>query len=264
MWFDTKSADSNTKPILISMNLLDLIKEAKHIVAFSGAGISTESGIPDFRSGAGIYLKGDFEGYNPETILTRKMLRTKPALVLKFYKERLMRMVDKEPNRAHLALVELEKRGKLDCVITQNIDNLHLKAGSKRVWELHGNGTRFRCGIECGEKYTYEEFLKRLETEDIPMCKCGFSHIRPDVVLFDEWLPDGQFDAAYYASKKCDLMLAIGSSLVVHPACRLVDEIPPEAKLVIINKDKTPYDRKADLVLHENCGEILESVVKNL
>ena len=143
-------------------NLLELVKAAKHIVAFTGAGISTESGIPDFRSGAGIYLKGDFEGYNPETILTRKMLRTKPALVMKFYKERLMRMVDKEPNRAHLALVELEKRGKLDCVITQNIDNLHRKAGTKILWELHGNGTQFRCGIECGLTYTYEEFLKML------------------------------------------------------------------------------------------------------
>lgn len=248
------------------MELKELIKESKYIIAFTGAGISTEepSCIPDFRSSTGIYTTGQFKGYSPETILTRKMLRVNPNLVLQYYKERLMRMVDKEPNRAHFALKKLEDVGKLKWIITQNIDNLHRKAGSKNILELHGNGTHFRCNIECGLTYTYEEFLSMLEKEEKPMCKCGFSFVRPDVVLFDEWLNDETFDKSYFECKKCDLMLSIGSSLVVQPACRLVDEIPIEVKLVIINKDKTPYDGKADLVIRESCGEVLDNVVNSL
>lgn len=246
------------------MNLIDLVKSAKNIVAFTGAGISTESGIPDFRSTSGLYATGEFAGYKPEQILTRKMLRTKPNLVLKFYKERLMKMVDKEPNRAHLALKQMEDVGKLSCVITQNIDNLHKKCGTKSVWELHGNGTRFKCNIECGEQYTYEDFLKMLEESEKPMCRCGMSFIRPDVVLFDEALDDDQYNSTYYAAKKCDLMISIGSSLLVMPACGLVDEIPIESKLVIINNDKTPFDGKADLVIRENCVDILDNLVGTL
>lgn len=247
------------------MNNIDKLREyistSTNIVVFTGAGISTESGIPDFRSTSGLYTSGQFSGHSPEEILTRRMFRTKPELVLSFYKERLMRMVDKEPNRAHNALVKLENTGKLTAIITQNIDNLHRKAGSKNVLELHGNGTRFLCSINCGEKYSYEEFVKMTDESDKPMCRCGMAPIRPDVVLFDEWLNDEVYDKAYYASKQCDLMIAIGSSLLVQPACRLVDEISQNAKLVIINKDKTPYDHKADLVIHESCGEVLEQVI---
>lgn len=246
------------------MKLSELIKESEYAIAFTGAGVSTESGIPDFRSTSGLYTTGEFEGYNPETILTRKMLRTKPDLVLKFYKERLMKMVDKEPNRVHIALKQLEDKGKLKWVITQNIDNLHRKCGTQNVLELHRNGTHFKCNIECGLTYTYEEFLHMLEESPKPMCKCGFSFIRPDVVLFDEWLNDDVFDKAYYETKKCDLLIAIGSSLVVRPACTLLGEISKEAKLVIINKDPTPYDRRADLVIHENCGGVMEETMKEL
>lgn len=246
------------------MNLSELIKSSNNIVAFTGAGISTESGIPDFRSTSGLYMTGEFQGYNPETILTRKMLRTKPDLVLKFYKERLLRMVDKEPNRGHLALKQLEDIGKLKCVITQNIDNLHKKCGTKNVLELHGNGSRFKCNIECGQTYTYDEFLKMIEESEKPMCRCQMAFIRPDVVLFDEWLNDEEFDKAYYAAKECDLMIAIGSSLVVRPACSLIGEINESCKLVIINKDETPYDKKADLIIRESCGEVLEAAVKSL
>lgn len=240
------------------MNLLDLIKESNYILAFTGAGISTESGIPDFRSVSGIYLTGEFEGMKPEMILTRRTFRTKPDLLLKYYRERLMKMVDKEPNRSHLVLKQLEDMGKLKWVITQNIDNLHRKAGNKNVLELHGNGTHFKCSISCGETYTYEQFCEMLEKETKPMCRCGMAPIRPDVVLFDEALNDEVFDKAYDECGKCDLMIAIGSSLVVAPACTLVGEINPKAKCVIINKDKTPYDSKADLVIRENCGEVLE------
>ena len=244
--------------------LTQLIKEAKHIIAFTGAGISTDSGIPDFRSSGGLYTSGKYEGKSPESILTGRMMRTDPGLVLGFYKERMMKIVEKEPNRAHYALKKLEDLGKLDYIITQNIDNLHTKAGSKNVLELHGNGTRWMCNIRCGNTYTYEEAAKMLDENPKPMCHCGFSTIRPDVVMFDESLDDKTFMTAYYSSKHCDLMIAIGSSLVVQPAAGLVDEIPQDAKLVIINNDPTPYDRKADLVIHESCGQVLEEVITNL
>ena len=152
--------------------LAQLIKDSKHILAFTGAGISTESGIPDFRSSSGLYTTGKYEGMSPETILTRRMMLTKPALVLNFYKDRMMKIVEKEPNRAHYALKKLEELGKLDYVITQNIDNLHRKAGSQKVLELHGNGTRWICGIRCGQEYTYEEASRMIAENEKPMCWC--------------------------------------------------------------------------------------------
>lgn len=245
----------------MNTELIKLIAEAKNIIAFTGAGISTESGIPDFRSSSGLYSSGQFAGYKPEDILTRKMMKTNPSLVLSFYKERLMRMVDKEPNRAHYALKKLEDMGKLDQIITQNIDNLHRKAGSNNVLELHGNGTRFLCSINCGERYTYAEFVEKIEKNETPMCNCGMAVIRPDVVLFDEWLNDSTFDKAYYASQKCDLMIVIGSSLIVNPACSLVGEINKNCKLVIINKDVTSYDKRANLIIREHCGEVLDKSI---
>jgi NAD-dependent deacetylase len=244
--------------------LVQLIRESKHALAFTGAGISTESGIPDFRSVNGVYTSGPYKGMSPESILTNRMMKTQPSRVLAFYKERLLRIVEKEPNAGHLALKKLEDMGKLDYVITQNIDNLHKKAGSQKVLELHGNGTHFVCAIRCGLTYTYDEFIKMMEKSEKPMCHCTMAPIRPDTVLFDECLPDDIFDTAYYACKQCDLMIVVGSSLVVQPACRLVDEIPIPAKLVIINKDKTPYDSKADLVIRESCGKVLEEAVENL
>lgn len=243
--------------------LEEYISTANYIIAVTGAGVSTESGIPDFRSNSGLYLSGDYQGYTPETILTRKFYRLNASLLLQFYKERLMRMVDKEPNRSHIALKKLEDAGKLKGIITQNIDNLHRKAGSKTVYELHGNGTRFKCAIDCGEKYVYTEFLNMLETDPNPMCRCGFARIRPDVVLFDEWLDDAVFDAAYNETKKCDLIIAIGSSLQVHPAASLVRG-DKDCKLVIINKEPTSYDKLANLIIRENCGEVLEAATKNL
>ena len=158
----------------------------------------------------------------------------------------------------------MEDIGKLKWVITQNIDNLHKKCGNKNVLELHGNATKFKCSIECGETYSYENFIEMLNKEDKPMCKCGFACIRPDVVLFDEALNDEVFDKAYYEVKLCDLLIAIGSSLVVAPANSLLNEINRNCKLVIINKDKTPFDNKADLVIRENCGEVLELAMKEL
>lgn len=249
----------------MNIKLFELIRDSQNTIVFTGAGISTEppSCIPDFRSSTGLYTTGKYKGMSPETILTRNKMRTNPALVLQFYKERMMNIVEKEPNRAHYALKKMEDLGKLSWIITQNIDNLHRKAGSKNVLELHGNGTRWMCSIQCGLTYTYEEACKMIDSEQQPpMCRCGMAPIRPDVVMFDEWLNDTIFDSAYYACQKCDLMIVIGSSLVVRPACSLVGEIPPTAKLVIINNDKTPYDNKAELVIRESCGQVLEDVMK--
>ena len=251
-------------PKYVMNQLAELIKNSKRIIAFTGAGISTESGIPDFRSSSGLYTTGKYEGLSPEAILTRAKMRTNPELVLSFYKDRMLRIVEKEPNMAHYALKELSDKGKLEYIITQNIDNLHNKAGSKNVLELHGNGTKWICSIHCGNTYTYEEACKMLDENPKPMCHCGFAPIRPDVVMFDEWLDDKTYMKAYYASKHCDLMIVVGSSLVVQPACRLVEEIPVEAKLVIINKDTTPYDGKADLVIRESCGQVLTDVLNAL
>jgi NAD-dependent deacetylase len=246
-----------------TQTLADYIKQANYIVAFTGAGISTSSGIPDFRSSSGLYSSGDFDGMHPEDILTRKCLREKPALVMRFYKERLMRMVDKEPNKAHYALKQLEATGKLKWIATQNIDNLHRKAGSKNVLDLHGNGTRFRCTLKCGRYYNYEQFVAMIEKDDVPKCDCLFGYVRPDVVLFDEALDDDVFDKAYYESKQCDLMIVVGSSLRVMPACSLLSEIDKEkCKLVIVNKESTPYDSRANLIIHENCSEALDAAVK--
>jgi len=249
------------------MTLLELIKNSKNIVAFTGAGISTESGIPDFRSTGGLYTSGPYEGYSPEQILSNRFFRepkNKP-LFFQFYAERIMRICDKEPNKAHLALKKLEDMGKLTAVVTQNIDNLHKKAGSQNVFELHGNCTRFRCNSACGEPCDYEKFVALVEENKIPTCpNCG-GVFRPCTVLFDESLPDDQYDGAYYAIEDCDLLIVIGSSLTVMPACGLVTGyIPTGRPLVILNNSETSLDKYAKLVIRESCGEVLDNVVGEL
>lgn len=242
------------------MELLQLIQEAKFIVAFTGAGLSTESGIPDFRSSSGLYLRGEFEGYTPETILSNRFFRKNKKVFFSFYKQRIMSMVDKQPNRAHYALKKMEDKGKLKAVINQNIDNLLQKAGVQAVLDLHGNITQFRCTSACGKNYTTDEFMALDENST---CECGGT-IRPNTVLFDECLNDQTFDAAYYIAKGCDLMIALGSSCVVRPACTLLSEIGDTAKLVIINKSETPFDKRADLIINRPCGEVLEEVANQL
>jgi NAD-dependent deacetylase len=246
------------------MTLLELVKNSNNIVAFTGAGISTESNIPDFRSSNGLYSTGRYKGYTPEQILSRLFFLKDKATFFAFYKERLSNLMDKQPNRSHYALVKLEEIGKLKYIITQNIDNLHQKAGSKKILEMHGNGSRSHC-ISCQKKYVYEEFEKLLNesTNNIPRCDCG-GVIRPSTVLFDEWLDDNIFDKAVEEIKTADLVIAIGSTLLVQPAAGLLSERSKECKLVIINNSATPYDSKADLILNGNCGEILEELVKGL
>lgn len=243
------------------MELQELVKTANNIIAFTGAGISTESGIPDFRSTSGLYMKGEFEGYTPERILSSRFFRENKKVFFSFYKQRIMSMRDKKPNRTHFALKKLEDSGKLKLVINQNIDNLLQSAGIKNVLDLHGNITQFRCISSCkGKNYTADEFMALGE---IPKCECG-GVLRPNVVLFDEWLDDDTFDKAYYAAKQCDLMIAIGSSLVVRPACSLISEIGDTCKLVIINRDVTPYNKRADLIINKDCGDVMEELSKSL
>lgn len=245
------------------MELLELIKEAKHVVAFTGAGLSTESDIPDFRSSSGLYLTGKYAGHTPETILSQRFFRINKPVFFSFYKERIMAMTDKKPNRAHFAMQKMQSVGKLNSVINQNIDNLLQKAGVNNIFDLHGNITTFRCVSACGKSYNDVDFMKLLENAEVPKCECG-GIVRPNTVLFDEWLNDDIYDAAYYEAKNCDLMIAIGSSLVVRPACSLLSEIKDSAKLVIINNTKTDYDHKADLIINRSCGEVLEEVANQL
>jgi len=253
----------NCDTIGVIMELLQLIKDAKHIVAFTGAGLSTESGIPDFRSSSGLYLSGKYEGYTPERILSQRFFRENKPVFFSFYKERIMAMRDKQPNRAHYALQKLQSVGKLQSVINQNIDNLLQKSGVTNVFDLHGNINTFRCISACGKDYDADEFMALFENSEVPKCDCG-GIVRPNTVLFDEWLNDDIYDAAYWEAKKCDLMISIGSSLVVRPACSLLSEIGDTAKLVIINNTTTPYDKKADLIINRPCGEVLEEVANAL
>lgn len=241
---------------LKSATFNELVLEATNIVAFTGAGISTESGIPDFRSNSGIYQSGEFQGYNPQDILSRKMFRENPKLFYSFYKHRLAGLLHKQPNKAHLALVELEKMGKLKWVVTQNIDNLHQKAGSINVLDLHGNGSKAHC-ISCYRKYTHEQFHDMLNSSDIAKCDCG-GKVRPTTVLFDESLNDDTYDTAYRVINEADLLIVIGSSLSVQPAAGLVNRRNKNCTFVIINNTETVYDGAAQMVIRESCGDVMD------
>lgn len=239
--------------------LHELIKNAGNVVAFTGAGLSTESGIPDFRSSSGLYLKGEFEGKRPEDILSRRFFKSNPAVFTKFYQQRILSMRDKKPNRAHCALKALQDMGKLKSVVNQNIDNLLQTAGVQKVLDLHGNITSFSC-VSCGRAYTQDEYAA---FTDIPRCGCH-GIVKPNTVLFDEWLNDEVFNAAYHEMASADLVIVIGSSLVVRPACSLIDEIHKDCKLVILSMGETPYDARANLIFREPCGQVLENAVAHL
>ena len=243
-------------------SLVKLIRDSKDVVVFTGAGISTESGIPDFRSSSGLYASGKFQQWTPEQILSKRFFIKNPEIFYEFYKERLLSMSDKKPNRSHKILAEWESSGKVKAVVTQNIDNLHQTAGSKVVMDLHGNGSVVRCCV-CLKKYPTSYMHEQLETSPIPRCECG-AKVRPMTVLFDEWLDDDVFDSATKVMKMADLVVVIGTSLVVHPAASLLSEINEECKLVILNNTKTPYDSVASLLINEPCGDILEYVKERL
>ena len=230
--------------------------ECQNIVFFGGAGVSTESGIPDFRSQDGLYMQR--WKYPPETIISRSFFLAKPKDFYEFYREKLI-IKDVKPNQAHIALAKMEQAGKLKAIVTQNIDGLHQQAGNKTVWELHGSTLRNYC-INCGEFYDISFIDKESRTEEgIPRCKkCG-GIVKPDVVLYEEGLDDNVIDGAIRAIKAADMLIIGGTSLVVYPAAGLIDYFHGKY-VVLINKSETASDKKADLVIHDSIGKILGSI----
>lgn len=231
--------------------LKEWVDESSNIVFFGGAGVSTESGIPDFRSVDGLYNQK--YKYPPETIISHSFYVRNPEEFYKFYKDRMI-FADAKPNGAHRALARLEQEGKLKAVITQNIDGLHQKAGSRRVLELHGSVLRNYC-MKCHKSYC-AEYVKN--SQGICRCDCG-GIIKPDVVLYEESLDSQVLEKSIYAIAQCDLLIVGGTSLTVYPAAGLLRYYPGH-RLVLINRDETPYDNQADLVLHESLGKVFEQL----
>lgn len=227
------------------------IDESGYLVFFGGAGVSTESGIPDFRSTDGLYSQ-QFP-HSPETMLSHTFYRTHPGAFFDFYHKKLI-CPGAKPNAAHLKLAELERAGKLKAVVTQNIDGLHQRAGSREVLELHGSTLRNYCE-KCRRPYSMEEAAR---CGDVPRCSCG-GIIKPDVVLYEESLDDAVMQAALRHIGAADLLIIGGTSLVVYPAAGLVRYYQGK-RLVLINKSPTSMDRQADLVVQGAIGEILGSI----
>ncbi len=235
--------------------LKQLIADSENIVFLGGAGVSTESGIPDFRSGTGIYNTDSGVKYRPIDIIAHDFFMEHPEDFFDFYKRKLI-YPDARPNKAHKALVRLERQGKLKAIITQNIDNLHQEAGSKCVIELHGSVFRNYC-MECGKKYDLEYVVAQ---EGVPHCeKCG-GIVRPDIVLYEENLNHKDVDDAIKAVKKCDLLIIAGTSLTVYPAATFAQFLKHD-RIVIINKSSTYMDLKALLTIHDNVGDVLDNCV---
>lgn len=229
------------------------IQESSSIVFFGGAGVSTESGIPDFRSVDGLYHQQYEEP--PETIISHSYFLAYPEKFYRFYRQKMI-YPDAQPNDCHLALARLEAAGKLSAVVTQNIDGLHQKAGSRRVIELHGSVLRNHC-MKCRKSFPVEAVLSAPEA---PRCdKCG-GIIKPDVVLYEEALKDGDMDEAERLIRKADLFIVGGTSLTVYPAAGLVD-LYRGHRLVLINKSPTPYDAYADLCIADSIGKVFRACV---
>lgn len=231
--------------------LKNWIAESNNIVFFGGAGVSTESGIPDFRSVDGLYHQ-KFD-YPPETIISHSFYLKNPAYFFRFYREKMLPL-GFAPNITHRRLAQLEQEGKLLAVVTQNIDGLHQKAGSRRVYELHGSVLRNYC-TRC-HKFFSAEFVKN--APGVPRCPCG-GIIKPDVVLYEESLDEDCITKAVQAIQAADLLIVGGTSLTVYPAAGLIRYYTGQ-RLVLINRDKTPYDDYANLVLHESLGDVFSQV----
>lgn len=235
--------------------LKDWIKESGNIVFFGGAGVSTESSIPDFRGVDGLYHQ-EYQ-YPPETIISRSFYRSNPVEFYRFYKNKMLFPAAK-PNPAHLALAKLEEMGKLKAVITQNIDGLHQAAGSKNVLELHGSVRRNHC-TRCMKFFTLEDMLSSVGEDGIPRCSCS-GLIKPDVVLYEESLDESVLSKSVAYISKADILIIGGTSLTVYPAAGLIDYYRGN-KMVLINKTVTPMDDKADLVISGSIGEVLHDAV---
>ena len=227
------------------------IAESSRIVFFGGAGVSTESGIPDFRSVDGLYSQ-KFE-YPPETIISHTFYNRKPEYFFRFYREKMLPL-GFEPNITHKVLARWEQEGKLSAVVTQNIDGLHQKAGNKLVYELHGSVLRNYCTL-CG-KFHSAEFIR--DAAEIPKCACGGT-VKPDVVLYEESLNQRTIESSVRAIADADLLIVAGTSLTVYPAAGLINYYRGN-RLVLINRDATTYDHRADLVFHDSLGEIFSKL----
>ena len=231
--------------------LQKVIDESNSIVFFGGAGVSTESGIPDFRSPDGLYnQKYDVP---PEELLSHGYFFSHTEKFYEFYREKMI-CLEAKPNKAHIKLAELEKAGKLKAVITQNIDGLHSAAGSKKVYELHGSVHRNFC-LDCGKSYSAEDILA---SNGIPHCTCG-GLIKPDVVLYGENLDDATVTGALSAIESCDTLIIGGTSLTVYPAAGFIRYFKGK-NLVLINMSSTPFDSEADIVIHDRVGEVLDKI----
>lgn len=232
--------------------LREWAEECENIVFFGGAGVSTESGIPDFRSQDGLYNQQ--YDYPPETIISHSFYRRNPEEFYRFYKNKML-FPDAKPNAAHLALAKLEREGKLKAVITQNIDGLHQAAGSKKVLELHGSVHRNYC-TRCGAFYGLDYVMA---AQGVPRCQCG-GIVKPDVVLYEEGLDMDTMREAVACIASAQMLIVGGTSLTVYPAAGLIDYYRGN-RLVLINKTVTPMDSRADLVISGKIGEVLGSVV---
>jgi NAD-dependent deacetylase len=232
---------------------VEMVNTSNNIVFFGGAGVSTEIGIPDFRSVDGLY--NQHYDYPPEEILSHSFYRQKPEEFYKFYRDKILCCLDAKPNMAHIKLAEMEKAGKLKAIVTQNIDGLHQKAGSKNVLELHGSSMRNYCE-RCHTFYS-AEYIR--DCKGVPTCeKCG-SPIKPDVVLYEEGLNDNTIEQSLYYISHADMLIIGGTSLVVYPAAGLVRYYNGH-KLVLINKSSTGMDGSADLVIKEPIGEVFSHI----
>ena len=236
--------------------LQTILDEAKNVVFFGGAGVSTESGIPDFRSKDGLYNQHDvhFDKYPPEYLLSHSCLYDQPKVFFEYYRQKMdCRTI--EPNITHKRLAEMEKAGKLLCVITQNIDGLHQKAGSEKVYEVHGTTQRVYCD-RCGKEYPSDILFT--STEAVPHCPCG-GMLRPDVTLYEESLPHEAWTKSIEALAKADVFIIGGTSLTVYTANTLTHYFRGK-HLIIMNRDETTQDRYAEIVFHDSLGKIFEKI----
>jgi NAD-dependent deacetylase len=248
-------------PTSNAARLADLIREAESVVALTGAGISVPSGIPDFRSpGSGLW-----ENVNPMEVAHIDAWRADPERFWHFYGNRFQTLRDREPNGAHRALVALEERGKLDAVITQNIDRLHMRAGTRELIEVHGTIDHSSC-LTCGAQYPLEDVQRRLDESpvSVPCCDCG-EPLKPDVVLFGEFLPEGALERAYALAAGADLLLCVGSSLEVHPIAQLPGVTRQAGgQIAIVTAGPTPWDARAAVKLDGDVVAELEAVLAAL
>ena len=248
---------------VLAHRVADLIVNAKRIVVFTGAGISTESGIPDFRSPGGIWERFDPDDFTYQKFIKDPEARRKHWQML----HGSSLTTEAEPNPAHYAIAELHRLGKLDCVITQNVDNLHQKAGvpNDKVFELHGNMQWAVC-LSCGKRYPFKQIKARLDTgEEVPDCEACHGLLKPSAVFFGESLPAKVLEEAALRSYHCDLFVVIGSTLVIYPAAYMpIYAVESGAKLVIINLSATPMDKQAVVLIRAKAGEAISRITKQV